>query len=218
MNIIFDAGGVLFYIVEFRNNIIHRVLSSSGYSSNQIEFALTEVEKFDKEYFGKNKLSNWWDEKKWLKARIDIIFSIIDPHTDNNELKDKLFMISFDSFQYRLYDETISVLSNLSDSHNLYVLSNATATLDWAFDYLDIRKFFEDIIISSYVGYEKPDWRIYKHTLDIIGDITDNCIFVDDRFENVAMARVCGIRSFHLQRESGMTLINFEEYIYDLRK
>ncbi len=211
MNVILDAGGVLFNIAEFRNTIIRRVLSSSGFNNEVIDVGLSELKCFDKGYFESNKISDWDSEKKWLLARIECIVSNIDP--GNNVLRDKLYMLAFDSFQYHLYDETVKCLEKLKKGHDLYILSNATATLDWAFDYLDIRRFFKGIVISSYVGYEKPDQRIYEHILNVIGMSSESCVFVDDRIENIDVAENCGIKSFHLDRKSGMTLYDFEVFV-----
>jgi len=214
MNIIFDAGGVLFYIAEFRDNIIRRILNSSGYSSMDIDECMVLLKLFDEDYCEAHLISDWNDEKHWLQARADYIISIVD--AGNDTLKDKVYILAFDSFQYHLYDETIGCLEELMSGYNLYVLSNATATLDWAFDYLDIRRFFKDIVISSYVGYEKPDRRIYEHILSVIDQPADSCVFIDDRIENVDVARRCGINSFHLDRKTGMTLYDFEAFIRNL--
>ena len=214
MNVIFDAGGVLFYIAEFRNDIFRRVLSSIGYSNELIEEGLKGVKQFDEDYFSSNQLVSWDDEKKWLQARANCIAKIIDG--GNEVLADKLFMLAFDSFQYKLYDETRATLDKMKTDHKLYVLSNATASLDWAFDYLDLRRYFESIVISSYVEVNKPDKRIYEYALEVIGDNVENCVFVDDRIENVEAGLNCGIKSFHLDRKSGMSLRDFEYYVSSL--
>lgn len=211
MNIIFDAGGVLFYIAEFRNNVIKRVLLSRNYSENLIDKGLTELKDFDKKYLSQNSISDWSSEKIWLELRMERLISMVDP--GNRDLYDQLYILAMDSFQYHLFEETVEVLESLKGQYTLYVLSNATATLDWAFDYLDIRKYFKEVFISSYMGYEKPDHNIYKQTLDCIDDGAKSCIFIDDRLENIEAARELGINSYHLVREEGRTLKDFITYI-----
>lgn len=210
-HIIFDAGGVLFYINEFRNDIIRRVMSSQGYQDEIIEYGITQLKNHDSEYFKKYEIVTWTDEKKWLISRANYLCSTMN--TDNDELKDKIFMLTLDTFQYHLYDETIDVLEKLIVEHRLYVLSNSTASLDWAFDLLGIRKYFKDVIISSYTGLVKPDEKIYKFALKQIGQEAEHCIFIDDRMENVLASRNCGIESFHLIRDNGMTLNDFVIYL-----
>ncbi len=207
--IIFDAGGVLFYINERRNNIMNRVLLSMGYKEEDINQALETGRKFDNYYFNcGNKIVDWKDEKKWIGLRADVISKALDD--DDNDLADKLKYLSFDTHQYTLFDETLDVLERLGRNYKLTVLSNATASLDWAFDYLDIRKYFDDVIISSYVKCEKPDDKIFHIALNKIDKSPENCIFIDDKKRNVEAARSIGIKAFHLQREEGMDLYDFE--------
>lgn len=208
--IIFDAGGVLFYINEYRNSIMSRVLSSIGYEQNQIEVALSKGLDFDREYFSSgNEIIDWNDEKKWLVSRANVIAKVLDENYE--ELSDKLQFLAFDTFQYKLFDETVEVLESLKHEYQLTVLSNATASLDWAFDYLDIRKYFDEVIISSYEKCEKPDMQIYEIALKKIGKKPEQCIFIDDKVENVEAAKSLGILGFHLDRNQGMNLYHFKE-------
>ena len=210
--IIFDAGGVLFYINEFRNQIIKRVLSSIGYEEKVIDNALLSSKKFDSNYFDNNKnICTWQDEKKWLNAKYSYIANIVD--NDNTELADQLKILAFDTFQYKLFEDTISTLEKLKSNYNLSVLSNATASLDWAFDYLDIRKYFDKVIISSYEKCNKPNKDLYIIALNKLSKTPDQCIFIDDRIENIEAARDLGIKSFHLVRKNGSTLKDFEHYL-----
>lgn len=213
--IIFDAGGVLFFINEFRNSIMERVLYSMGYVEATVVRAIESGKTFDKHYFTvHNDICTWDDEKKWLEARSSVIANTVDD--GNLELADRLKYLAFDTFQYHLYDETIAVLDRLKENYNLSVLSNATASLDWAFDNLDIRRYFDHVIISSYEKCAKPNKKLYKIALDTIGKQAANCVFIDDKVENVIAANNLGIIGYHLVRADGKTLIDFEDYISTL--
>ncbi len=50
-SIIFDAGGVLMFIKEFRSSIIKRVLLEKGYDIALIDRALADLQIFDQEFF-----------------------------------------------------------------------------------------------------------------------------------------------------------------------
>lgn len=206
--IIFDAGGVLFYIDEFRKSIVERVLHSLGYDAEIINLALKEVKAIDCIYCSDvETIVSWTDEKEWLEKRYSKIAEIVDP--GNADLKDKLYFLAFDTFQYKLYDETVEILNHLKDKYELVVLSNATASLDWAFDFLDIRKYFSHVIISSYEKCAKPDKKIYELTLERINKTPHQCIFIDDKIENVKAAQKMGISGYHLDRKKGMNLGHF---------
>lgn len=210
--IIFDAGGVLFYINEYRNPIIKRILLSLGYEEVLIDNAIKFVKEFDIKYFNDNKdICTWEDEKKWLEKRSSVVANKVD--YGNLELADRLKYLSFDTFQYQLFDETIEVLNRLKSKYKLCVLSNATASLDWAFDNLDIRSYFDEVIISSYEGYAKPNEKLYKIALDKIGKKSNQCVFIDDKIENIVSANKLGIESYHLDRSKNKTLLDFENYL-----
>lgn len=56
-----------------------------------------------------------------------------------------------------LFDEVREVLESLHGKYRLGVISNAFPSMDWVFDLLDTRKYFEVITISSIVGISKPE-------------------------------------------------------------
>ncbi|MGF1688186.1 HAD family hydrolase [Photobacterium japonica] len=207
--IIFDAGGVLIYIQEYRKSVMQRVLLSRGYDSDRVDDALSRVALFDRDYFQQHSLVDWQDEKRWLQARCQFVAADVagqDSETQVMTLADQLFMLSFDSAQYQLFDDAVSSLQRLAPHFSLNVLSNATASLDWSLDLLGIRPYFDQVVISAYERCEKPAPEIYLTTLARIGKTPQECVFIDDRIENVEAAEALGITGFHLDRQLGMTL------------
>ncbi|EIE1275470.1 HAD-IA family hydrolase [Vibrio parahaemolyticus] len=209
-SIIFDAGGVLMFIKEFRSSMIKRVLLAKGYDIALIERALADLQIFDQQFFAKYKIVDWSDEKQWLQERSIRVSNFVN---GDNLLAEQLFHIVLDTHQYQLYSETLDVLERLREKYRLFVLSNATATLDWAFDSLGIRQYFEKIMISSYVGSEKPNREIYVHALSSFALNPSSTMFIDDKIENVVAAQACGIQAYHLQRNKGESLSSFEELL-----
>ncbi|EGQ8512267.1 HAD-IA family hydrolase [Vibrio parahaemolyticus] len=209
-SIIFDAGGVLMFIKEFRSSIIKRVLLAKGCDIALIDRALADLQIFDQQFFAKYKIVDWSDEKQWLQERSIRVSNFVNA---DNLLAEQLFHIALDTHQYQLYSETLEVLERLREKYRLFVLSNATATLDWAFDSLGIRQYFEKIMISSYVGSEKPNREIYVHALSSFALNPSSTMFIDDKIENVVAAQACGIQAYHLQRNKGESLSSFEELL-----
>ncbi|ELJ8444582.1 HAD-IA family hydrolase [Vibrio cholerae] len=209
-SIILDAGGVLMFIKEFRSSIIKRVLLAKGYDIALIDRALADLKIFDQEFFAKYKIVDWSDEKQWLQERSIRVSNFVN---GDNLLAEQLFHIALDTHQYQLYSETLEVLERLREKYRLFVLSNATATLDWAFDSLGIRQYFEKIMISSYVGSEKPNREIYVHALSSFVLNPSSTMFIDDKIENVVAAQACGIQAYHLQRNKGESLSSFEDLL-----
>jgi len=52
---------------------------------------------------------------------------------------------------------------------------------------------FDGVVISGEVGMRKPEHRIYRHALEMIGLPPEQCVFIDDIEANVAAARELGI-------------------------
>lgn len=198
--VIFDAGGVLIYIKRRRNEIARSLLLSMGYNIENIDIALKIGNEFDKNYLSNQKwIYNWKEEKEWLSGHYNAIAKSIDEN--NKDLGDKLFMLTFDTNEYVLYPEVIDTIESLKDDYKLGIISNALPSLDWSLDSLDIRKYFDEIIISSYEGVEKPDKDIYIAGVEKLGSTFEECIFIDDKIENVRAAESLGMKGLYLDRE-----------------
>jgi putative hydrolase of the HAD superfamily len=100
-----------------------------------------------------------------------------------------------------LFQEVIGVLEELRSNYRLGVISNAMPSMDWIFDRLGIRKYFESIILSAFVNESKPGEAIFNIALNKLQINKDESIFIDDKTENIEGAKRVGIRSFQLDRE-----------------
>jgi epoxide hydrolase-like predicted phosphatase len=58
---------------------------------------------------------------------------------------------------------------------------------------------FDEIIISSEVGFAKPDLRIYRLTLDRLRVNPDEAVFIDDFQENVDGAILAGLQAIRFE-------------------
>jgi putative hydrolase of the HAD superfamily len=77
-----------------------------------------------------------------------------------------------------------AILSNMGDA----VRAAIERSCAWVYAF-DVR------VWSHEVGYTKPDPRIYRHTLEQLGVEPGQALFLDDREENVASARRCGMQA-----------------------
>jgi HAD superfamily hydrolase (TIGR01509 family) len=197
--IIFDAGGVLLYIRRKRNDIAKNLLLSMGYEIESINRALILGNEFDEKYFSNQTwIYNWKEEKDWLLGHYNTIAKSVDEN--NDYLGEQLFMLTFDTNEYALYPEVIDILDTLKENYKLGIISNALPSLDWSFDTLKIRKYFQNIIISAYEGVDKPDKAIYVSGVKKLGCKFEECIFIDDKIENVEAAESLGMKGFYLDR------------------
>ncbi|CND90981.1 HAD family hydrolase [Mycobacterium tuberculosis] len=56
---------------------------------------------------------------------------------------------------------------------------------------------FDAVVISAEVGMRKPDERIFRHALDLLGLDAAECVFIDDIEHNIRAAEALGIRGVH---------------------
>ncbi len=79
--------------------------------------------------------------------------------------------------------------------HRLFVLSNATQDSYHNFItyHPEIFSYFEGIVVSAFSGFQKPDEQAYMYLVDKYNLDPHSCIFIDDKYENVASARSVGM-------------------------
>lgn len=77
--------------------------------------------------------------------------------------------------------------------YGLYVLSNASDAFYDYFPKFAPLDFFDGIIVSADIHIIKPDIRIYQHLLEIYHLVPEECLFIDDREDNVEGAKQVGM-------------------------
>lgn len=86
----------------------------------------------------------------------------------------------------------------------LGVVSNWDERLGPLLSRLDLIQYFDALIVSSRVGVEKPDPRIFHHALELLEVPPEAATHVGDRLaEDVEGALGAGMSAFHLVREEG---------------
>ncbi|NIM59739.1 MAG: HAD-IA family hydrolase [Candidatus Aminicenantes bacterium] len=193
--VISDLGKV---IIFFDNNIFfEKIADYSPYSTEEIrELALAHFDLV--EFFDKGEISPQDFHArviKKLEARIDY---------------DTFFTIYNDVFS--LNPPVLQIMQRLKKNYRLVVLSN-TDTMRFGF----IKKRFPEILIfdeyvlSFEVGFMKPHPRIYKEALKKAGFPAKECLFIDDREENIEAAAKLGIKGIHMEPQTDLEALLKEE-------
>lgn len=87
--------------------------------------------------------------------------------------------------------------------YKIYILSNACSKFYEYFPKQFDMSFFDGIIVSSDVHIVKPDIRIYKYLLDKYSLKAEECLFIDDRQDNVEGARLSGMYAILFENNYG---------------
>jgi putative hydrolase of the HAD superfamily len=64
---------------------------------------------------------------------------------------------------------------------------------------LPVDEIFDTVVDSGFVGFRKPESRIYALTLERLGLSAERCLFVDDTQVNVEGAERAGIAAIHFR-------------------
>lgn len=90
--------------------------------------------------------------------------------------------------------QAIALLDELHEQGvPLAMLSNASATFGRVVERKPWARRFEHLLFSGDLGIAKPDPRIWPILTDALGAAPGDCLFFDDREDNVAAARDAGI-------------------------
>jgi putative hydrolase of the HAD superfamily len=132
------------------------------------------------------------------------VFQELIPPDKFDSFFDHLYARFEHSDSWRLYDDVVSVLHTLkSDQMRLAVISNWDSRLPSLCDQLGLTPYFETLVVSSLVGYEKPHPAIFQIALDRTGLSPHEVIYVgDDPYLDYQGARKAGMKALHLDRNN----------------
>lgn len=198
--VFFDAGGVLFDTKIHRDERIRRILKARGFDDGAIEKGICKGEEFNDLFLkSAHRPSSWKEEEAYWDNYYKAILSEIE-NADIYSLQKQLLYQTHYAINCVLFSEVVDVLNHLHGKYKLGVISNALPSMDWIFDLLDIRKYFSSITISAFVGIEKPEKGIYECALNSLGVKAEECVFIDDKQENILASNELGFTGIHLDR------------------
>ena len=191
----FDFGGVL--AQPRHKNFMGELLSILNITKEQ----------WRSSYFKFNHLSNTsdisWSDVMLLTAR--------DLNIDENKVQQAYEFSETYNHEYDVNYELIEIVKDLkSKGFITAIISNFGKDFIDIIEPLDIQKYFDHIIFSYNVGYQKPDPRIFEALANKAGVLLTEIVVVDDT-----------PRSLESSSEIGFTPILFttnEEFKNDLKK
>ena len=82
------------------------------------------------------------------------------------------------------------------ENYRIILLTNNTARLKWRLEKkFKVAHHFDHVFNSANLGVRKPDPKIFKHLLKRAGAKARDCLFVDDKIENIKTARKLGFKT-----------------------
>jgi putative hydrolase of the HAD superfamily len=144
------------------------------------------------------------DGKSWWR---DLVFRVLDrcevaeDQLDRGPFFEELYAEFVRPAVWTLYPETREVLETLAARVPLGVITNFDARFRTIAEQLGIAPFFQHVVISSEVGADKPDPRIFQRAVKLAGVAPGEALHVgDDRVCDWEGAATAGLQIFALDR------------------
>jgi putative hydrolase of the HAD superfamily len=173
-NVIFDVGGVL---VDFR----WRALMA------ELGLSVERQDEFEKKVFG----SKWWAELD--RGALDeeyVVGKLRENISDHLEAFEMVW--ANQEYLVESYDYAAPWMDSLKEKGlKIYLLSNYPKSIFSLHEKTGRFSFIDRIdgrVVSGFVGLSKPDADIYKLLVDKYNLKFDECVFIDDREENIKAA------------------------------
>ncbi len=108
--------------------------------------------------------------------------------------------------KFDLFDDTREQIERFyNEDFRLGVVSDTWPSLERVFDYHGLLQFFETFTISSRLGCLKPDERMFRHPLEVMGLAPGSLVFVDNVPINVEKAEEVGMLGILIHRYGDCT-------------
>ncbi|MBC7233287.1 MAG: HAD family phosphatase [Chloroflexi bacterium] len=178
--IIFDFGGV-FTKTRRRDQILHRCEDNLGLARGTLLELLFAGEHWLAVSTGKISAEQYWQAIG--KALNGTVPAELEP-------------FRYNPFAYEeLNQKMVALGRRLHQRYTIALLSNATPYLEVLLARYGLGDVFDVVVNSARVGMRKPDAGIYQLTLDKMGMSAEQCLFVDDKERNTAVAEALGMKA-----------------------
>tara|TARA_Y100001970_G_scaffold51759_1_gene65418 strand:+ start:3278 stop:3874 length:597 start_codon:yes stop_codon:yes gene_type:complete len=182
MKFLFDLGGVFF---DWDPNYFFKDIF---FDSNEKDYFLNEV------------CNDEWNIKQDAGRTIKEAEKALIPLFPKYKNEIKLYYKHHRKMIKGTFLESIKVLQSLvSQNLECYVLSNWSAeTFKGMIDEYPFLNLFNGLLISGEVGLIKPDLKIYELAINKFNLDPKNCLFIDDKLENIKAAKELDFKVIHL--------------------
>jgi 2-haloacid dehalogenase len=194
MKFLFDLGGVFF-----------------DWDPNHF-FINVFKESKEREYFLNEICNDSWNIQQDAGRSINEAELELIPKFPKYESQIKMYYANHRKMIKGVFQESITILNFLkNNNYECYVLSNWSAeTFEGMIEDYPFLKDFDGLLISGEDKLIKPDLAIYQLAIKRFNLVPQDCVFVDDKLENVQAAKKLNFNIIHL--------INSETIETDIKK
>jgi 2-haloacid dehalogenase len=182
MKFLFDLGGVFF-----------------DWNPNHF-FINVFKESNEREYFLNEICNDSWNIQQDAGRSINEAELELIPKFPKYKSQIKMYYANHRKMIKGVFQESITILNFLkNNNYECYVLSNWSAeTFEGMIEEYPFLKHFDGLLISGEDKLIKPDLAIYQLAIKRFNLVPHNCVFIDDKLENVEAAKKLNFNIIHL--------------------
>lgn len=197
--IVFDIGGVFlkpttghWFITPYINDLLKNKIDMEEFKlSLKNNYELVNEISLQTE---KEEYSMFYNYYK--KALEDINYSDISDELLSQMSKS----ITYDNNRYTFYGDVKEALETLSKKYKLVILSDNFPSIKRILKDMDLDKYFNPMIISTFYGYRKKDKILFEILRNDIQNKEGTAIFIDDSENNLDIAKEYKLTPIRMDR------------------
>jgi putative hydrolase of the HAD superfamily len=203
--VFFDAGNTLLRVYPSLGVIYSEVAATFGANlpPELIEASFRDLwTKKDSLVSNEGHRNTYEKERDWWKYLVAQVFKDQIGLSDFDRFFDHLYARFALSDSWRVYDDVLMVLQTLKKRRlKLAIISNWDSRLPALCDQLELKSYFDTIVVSSIVGYEKPHPGIFEVALRETKLSPEEVLYIgDDPYLDYQGAMKAGLHAFQLDR------------------
>jgi len=196
--LIFDFGGV---IINIDYNLSVKAFEKLGFNGFDNWYSQAEQHKlFDDLETGKIGADGFYNEVRRI-SKLDIT---------NNQIEE-----AWNALLLNLPEQIISILEKLSQSHQLFLLSNTNEIhansfsnqIENMYGWNNFKNLFEKVYLSHEINLRKPNLDIFEFVINTHQLNTNRTLFIDDSKQHIDGAIKAGIDAYFLDVKKGESIL-----------
>jgi putative hydrolase of the HAD superfamily len=200
-HIFFDLDRTLWDFEKNSENILLQLIETYGLESKcgvEAPVIIDTYKKINKELwsqYSKNQIT----KEQLRSSRFTKTLATFNYHFLGFGLELEKEYIERSPYQTHLMEGTLNTLEYLNEKYELHILTNGFKEIQHIkLKQSDLRKFFDQVIISEEAGFQKPDKKIFEHAEQKVNAIASECLMIgDDHNGDVQGAADAGWKAIH---------------------